>query len=160
MYFYVCFRFHRLVFKHICANCEIPQFLQRSFKTKPAKHRKIKNKQNIIEIVTSCPFCPYWQINTKDEGMALFFCKNNACEKPSCFIWYLFFCFFVFACMVTLFWHCFASFFLYYRQLLSLALVIVCGCYLLPFQKKKNKKKKTVWQKSKRTQLKIFHKTK
>jgi len=36
------------------------------------------------EIVISCPFCDYWEINTKDEGMILFFCKNNSCKKGSC----------------------------------------------------------------------------
>jgi len=36
------------------------------------------------EIVASCPFCEYWEINTKDEGRMFFFCKSKECQKASC----------------------------------------------------------------------------
>ena len=41
---------------------------------------------NDDEVIASCPFCTYFEINTKDQGRLLFLCKQNECCKTSC-IW-------------------------------------------------------------------------
>jgi len=42
------------------------------------------NKAN--EVVASCPFCEYFEINTDDAGRLLFLCKKESCMKSSC-VW-------------------------------------------------------------------------
>eukprot|EP01084_Bolivina_argentea_P291539 501069_1 len=37
------------------------------------------------EIVVSCPFCDYFEINTNDPGRLLFICQSDSCRKSSCF---------------------------------------------------------------------------
>lgn len=38
------------------------------------------------EIIVSCPFCPYWEINTADSGRLMFICGKERCKKTSC-VW-------------------------------------------------------------------------
>jgi len=37
------------------------------------------------ELVVSCPFCEYWEINIKSEGQMLFYCQSITCKKISCY---------------------------------------------------------------------------
>jgi len=36
------------------------------------------------EIIISCPSCDYWEIQTNDIGLLLFFCQKQECKKASC----------------------------------------------------------------------------
>lgn len=37
------------------------------------------------EMIVSCPFCQYWEINTINDGRLMFLCNKKYCKKTSCF---------------------------------------------------------------------------
>eukprot|EP01083_Nonionella_stella_P223530 796554_1 len=82
--------------KHIplkCMLCKgevIEETFERQLNEKQAQtfllyHLKYATHFGANEILVACPFCPYFEINTDDDGRLLFLCQRDGCRKISCF---------------------------------------------------------------------------